>query len=162
MNLITENFNDFQVRILLIELKEWFVAKDIAELLEYKRTADAITQHCKKPIEWQKLKVGEEIEIKFHPQTKVILEPDVLLLISKSQNKSESEKYKIIKKLGLSKKFILHSRDEINFLYSLQEALSPFNLVVKTQFKVDKYFVDFYIPSKILSLNMMKIIILLI
>jgi prophage antirepressor-like protein len=86
MDLITENFNDFQVRILLIDNKEWFIAKDIAEILEYKKTANAIKVHCKKAIEWKDFnKVTDSMTFKLHPQTKLILEPDVWRLIIKSE-----------------------------------------------------------------------------
>jgi prophage antirepressor-like protein len=86
MNLITKNFNSFQVRILLIDGKDWFVAKDVAELLEYKKTANAIKVHCKKPVEWQEFdKVTNTVTFKLHPQTKLILEPDVWRLIIKSE-----------------------------------------------------------------------------
>jgi prophage antirepressor-like protein len=86
MDLITKNFNDFQVRILLIDNKEWFIAKDIAEILEYKKTANAIKVHCKKAIEWKDFnKVTDSMTFKLHPQTKLILEPDVWRLIIKSE-----------------------------------------------------------------------------
>jgi len=86
MNLITKNFNSFRVRILLIDGKEWFIAKDIAELLEYKKSANAIKTHCKKPTEWQEFnKVTESMTFRLHPQTKLILESDVWRLIIKSE-----------------------------------------------------------------------------
>ena len=46
MNLITKHFNKNNVRILLINGKELFVAKDIANLLGYIETAKAIRTHC--------------------------------------------------------------------------------------------------------------------
>ncbi|EJF06483.1 prophage antirepressor [Thiovulum sp. ES] len=48
MNLLTEHFNNSAIRILLINGKELFIAKDIASLLGYVETAKAIRTHCKK------------------------------------------------------------------------------------------------------------------
>jgi prophage antirepressor-like protein len=86
MQIITKSFNSSEVRIIVINGKEYFIAKDIASILQYKKTANAIKDHCKKPIEWQNLnKVIDSMTIKLHPQTKVILEPDVWRLIIKSE-----------------------------------------------------------------------------
>ena len=148
MELIKKNFNKFEVRIIVINDIEYFIAKDIATILEYKETAKAVRTHCKKVFVFGDFERVSKNIFQLDPQTRLIQENDVLLLISKSQNKSEKEKHEILKSLGLSKKIILNSRDEINFSYSLKEALAPFNLEVKIKFKVDKYIVDFYISSK--------------
>jgi len=39
MNLLTKHFNDFVIRIILIDNQEWFIAKDIADVLEYSETS---------------------------------------------------------------------------------------------------------------------------
>lgn len=44
-NLELFNFNENQVRIILIEAEPWFVAKDIADVLGYSNTTDAISRH---------------------------------------------------------------------------------------------------------------------
>jgi prophage antirepressor-like protein len=94
--IITKKFNELPIRIILINSKEYFVAKDIAELLEYKNTRKAVLAHCKKattlkeilksisslPLEREKLK---ENLTGFDIQTKFILEPDVWRLIIKSE-----------------------------------------------------------------------------
>jgi anti-repressor protein len=87
MKILSQSFNqDSKIRILLIDEKEFFVAKDIATLLGYKRSADAITQHCKKPVSFRDLEgVGESPTLKLDPQTKLILESDVWRLIIKSK-----------------------------------------------------------------------------
>lgn len=41
----TFNFESTQVRTMLVNNEPWFVGKDVAEILGYKRTADAIRQH---------------------------------------------------------------------------------------------------------------------
>ncbi|EJF06256.1 prophage antirepressor, partial [Thiovulum sp. ES] len=48
MQLIENHFNDFKVRIILMDGKEYFIAKDIAKILGYSDTDKAIRQHCKK------------------------------------------------------------------------------------------------------------------
>ena len=85
MEIITKEFQNSKVRIIVIQGKEWFVAKDVAELLQYKKTANAVKDHCKKPVEWKELKVIKSMTLlNFHPQTKFILESDVWRLIIKS------------------------------------------------------------------------------
>ncbi len=85
MNLIVKNFNTFSVRILLIDGKEWFVAKDIAEVLGYVETAKAVRTHCKKVVAFDKLNRVYEMDTpKLDPQTRLILEGDVWRLIIKS------------------------------------------------------------------------------
>jgi prophage antirepressor-like protein len=87
MNILSKNFTDnSNIRILLIDEKELFVAKDIALLLGYKRPADAIVQHCKKAVVFRNLKgIGETPTPKLDPQTKLIPESDVWRLIIKSK-----------------------------------------------------------------------------
>jgi prophage antirepressor-like protein len=105
MNLITKNFNDFEVRILLIDGKEYFIAKDIAELLEYSNPNEAITDHCKKatnlkeiltdskmlPLEKDVISRYRKLFGNSWQKTKLIQEPDVWRLIIKSK-KPEAEK----------------------------------------------------------------------
>jgi prophage antirepressor-like protein len=50
MNIIQKDFNGFNVRILLNSEKEYFIAKDIAELLKYERPAKAVSDHCKRVV----------------------------------------------------------------------------------------------------------------
>jgi anti-repressor protein len=87
MKILSQNFTeDSKIRILLIDEKEFFVAKDIATLLGYKRSADAISQHCKKPVSFRDLQgVGNSPTLKLDPQTKLIPESDVWRLIIKSK-----------------------------------------------------------------------------
>lgn len=74
------NFDtDTQIRTVSLEGKPWFVGKDVAEALGYKRTADAIRQHCKKAVA-----VGVGDLQTLDPQTKIIPEADVYRLIMKS------------------------------------------------------------------------------
>jgi hypothetical protein len=56
-----------------------FVAKDVASALGYVNTRDAIITHCKKGISAKESGIAT-----LHPQTQLILEPDVYRLIVKS------------------------------------------------------------------------------
>jgi prophage antirepressor-like protein len=86
MNILTNNFNNFQIRILLIDKKEYFVAKDIATLLGYIETAKAIRTHCKKVLIFGDLKGVSILDtLKLDPQTRLIPESDVWRLIIKSR-----------------------------------------------------------------------------
>lgn len=79
-----------EVRTVLIDDKPYFVANDIAKILEYKRPADAISSHCKGSVKCRVLTNGGNQNLK------VIPEGDVYRLIVKaatqSQNKSIQEK----------------------------------------------------------------------
>ena len=39
------NFNELQVRTVLIDDEPWFVGKDVAEILGYSNTKDALLKH---------------------------------------------------------------------------------------------------------------------
>ncbi|MGI0115220.1 BRO family protein [Zooshikella sp. RANM57] len=79
MNIIPFQFESTAVRVINKEGEPWFVAKDVADLLGYKRTADAVRTHCKG--------VGEiQTPINGVLQTvKIIHERDVYRLIMKSK-----------------------------------------------------------------------------
>jgi prophage antirepressor-like protein len=85
LDLLSLNFNNNSVRIILIDGKEWFVAKDMATILGYSNTRDAILKHTKNSIS-----LNDLVGVAFHdspldPQTKVIPEPDVWRLVIKSR-----------------------------------------------------------------------------
>lgn len=67
------------VRTLQINSKPYFVANDVARALGYRRTADAVTAHCKGSVKHRHLTEGGYQEIK------VIPESDVYRLIIKSK-----------------------------------------------------------------------------
>tara|TARA_R110001583_G_scaffold84850_2_gene222797 strand:+ start:136 stop:864 length:729 start_codon:yes stop_codon:yes gene_type:complete len=79
MNMTQFNFHSTQVRVIERQGEPWFVAKDVAVLLGYKRTADAIRTHCKG--------VGEiQTPINGTDQTvKIIPERDVYRLVMRSK-----------------------------------------------------------------------------
>jgi prophage antirepressor-like protein len=85
VEIITKELYSFNLRIILINGVEWFVAKDIAELLLYKRPADAVAQHCKNSIDFEIGKIPNANFSKKARLIKLIPEPDVWRLIIKSR-----------------------------------------------------------------------------
>ena len=47
MNEIVKVFNDCPVRIINLDGEQWFVGKDVCNLLGYRNDADAMNRHCK-------------------------------------------------------------------------------------------------------------------
>lgn len=87
-NITTFNNNLFgSVRTLNIDEKYYFVGKDIAEALGYKRPSDAIAQHCKHTV---KHRIVDNAG--FEQQMNIIPESDVYRLIIKSKL-PEAEKF---------------------------------------------------------------------
>ncbi len=133
-----------EVRIILIDGKEYFVANDVATILGYKRTADAITAHCKGSI-------SRIIDTNGGKQMcKLILQEDVLLLIVKSKLCTTDYKNNFIKWLqqeNLINNNILplSSRKEVEFLSKLDKILKQFKIKIKRQKRVGDYIVDAYI-----------------
>lgn len=81
------NFENNQVRILLVEGKPYFVANDIARTLGYSNPSKATNDHCKKSLKtWGNDSLGRQQEFK------VIPESDVYRLVFRSKL-PESEKF---------------------------------------------------------------------
>lgn len=68
-----------KIRTALINDKPYFCANDVAKALGYKRTADAVSSHCKGSVKYRYLTNGGEQETKFIP------EGDVYRLITHSK-----------------------------------------------------------------------------
>jgi len=145
LNILTQQFQNKQIRILVIDGIEWFIAKDIATLLGYKETAKAIRTHCKKVLPFSSFKRGNEL-FSLDPQTRLIPESDVSMLIQKSRTVTETFKSDLINFLNLKDKFVFSSK-EIEFFSALQTVLKPMNIELETQFNVLDYRIDGYIKE---------------
>lgn len=136
------------VRMVEINGKAYAVGKDIATILGYKNTNDAISKHCKGVVKLNEFKING-IPIALIPQN------DIIRLIQVSKVKSEEEKSKIkqwfIDKELIDDSFVIESRKEINFLDQLERSLEPFEIVGERQHLVQSdencYKIDYYIPS---------------
>ena len=135
------------IRRMEVNGKPYVVASDVAKILGYKNPSKATNDHCKK----SKMKVGTDSL--GHRQTfKVIPESDIYRLIQCCKTKSEQFRESFINNLIseglLSDNYkILISRDEIEFLDQLEEALKPFNIKGIRQYHVLNYRIDYYISS---------------
>jgi very-short-patch-repair endonuclease len=155
-NLPKELNSDKNIRIIMEDSKPWFVTKDIAEILEYKRTRDTISQHCKNAVALGEFKGSGEALLNLYPQTKLIPKSDVLTLISKSRKLSGEKKEELIKALGLNTNtIVLQSHKETEFSEMFIDALNGFNpdLQIITQFSVLDYRLDFYLPEVHLAIE---------
>lgn len=97
MNLINYSFSGFEVRVLVLNSQQYFVARDVAELLGYKDTRKSIADNC--PTRKSLKEILEESgtkkdgKAKINIKTNLIKEEDVWALIMKSQ-KPNAKKFK--------------------------------------------------------------------
>jgi len=92
-NIISKNFHNKPVRIILTNGQELFFAKDIANILGYSNSRKAILDHCKNSSSFQEiLESNDSLPLDLQPilgnswkQTKLIQEPDIWRLIIKSK-----------------------------------------------------------------------------
>lgn len=78
-NITPFNFNGSSIRTINKNSEPWFVAKDVAELLNYSRSRDAIKQHCKGAV-FHRLPSNSGIQ-----EMQIIPERDVYRLIMRSK-----------------------------------------------------------------------------
>jgi len=82
----TFDFNSNPVRITIVSNNiVLFVAKDVAETLGYKRSSDAIKQHCKKAQSLSAMAYGDLQGLGLHPSLLLIPESDVYRLVMRSK-----------------------------------------------------------------------------
>lgn len=92
-SIINQAFENSAVRIVMQDGDPWFIAKDVAEALGYKDTADAIRKHCKRArlIDLRDAEGAAKrrgIISAGNPNAKTIPESDVYRLIMRSRLKS--------------------------------------------------------------------------
>ena len=87
MDILSFNFNKSKIRTILDKYHNiWFIGKDVAELLRYKRPSDAVTQHCKNVFSQNEFhKLHGDLPHSLDSRLKLIPESDVWRLIIKSQ-----------------------------------------------------------------------------
>ena len=81
------NFVSQSIRVVMIDDTPWFVAKDVAEALGYKRPNDAINQHCKGAAFYRPLATPGGTQ-----EFRLISEPNVYRLVAGS-NLPQAEKF---------------------------------------------------------------------
>lgn len=133
------------VRFVIINHKEYAVAKDVAKALGYSNHRDAIARHCKENVKGYIESNGG------YQYTSLINDNDINLLIQSAKTRSADYKEEfrqwLIKENILTDKSVIFSRKEIEFLDKLEEKLKCFNLECIRQYKVLNYKVDLYIKN---------------
>ncbi|MDR0722758.1 MAG: Bro-N domain-containing protein, partial [Treponema sp.] len=74
------NFENHDVRVVMIDGQEWWVGKDVVESLGFKDTVNAIKQHCKGVVKHHPLQTGGGKQ-----EVRIISEGDVFRLIVNSR-----------------------------------------------------------------------------
>jgi prophage antirepressor-like protein len=85
--IIPFTFESSEIRVVDVNGEPWFVAKDVAVMLGYANTVDAIGRHCKRaqPIENIIKNIGGRETLPLQNQTLMIPEGDVNRLINRSK-----------------------------------------------------------------------------
>jgi len=76
-------FESSEIRVIDVNGEPWFVARDVAAVLGYADTADAVQRHCKKAQRIDSIRVG--VSPTLQNQTLIIPESDVNRLIFRSK-----------------------------------------------------------------------------
>ena len=135
-----------KVRVVNIDGEGWLAGKDVAELLGYKNTRDALSKHVD---EEDKMLVSV-YDGKQNRNMVIVNESGLYQLIAKSKTitkKQKEDSINFFKKFGMLNDVTLHSRKEIEFIDKLERALLAFNVTGKKQHNILDYKIDYYIPS---------------
>ena len=132
--------------------KYYFPATSVATVLGYKNPQKAIRDHCKdNGVTWRSVATIRGVQKK-----KFISEDNVVTLINGSKLITTKEKERLLASLYTStgnKLTVVNSRDEVEFYHALRTVLKQIGLTVESQYKVDKYYVDIYIPELNLAIE---------
>ena len=135
-----------KVRVVNIDGEGWLAGKDVAELLGYKNTRDALSKHVD---EEDKMLVSV-YDGKQNRNMVIVNESGLYQLIAKSKTitkKQKEDSINFFKKFGMLNDVTLHSRKEIEFIDKLERALLAFDVTGKKQHNILDYKIDYYIPS---------------
>lgn len=159
MNLKGKRFEnsrlDMEIFVYEIDGKEWFIGKDIAELLGYSENSKPLRkwgtngaivwEENKKKMYVKTVEIDSNIRV-INNNLSFITKDGVLQLISNSEKLTQQQKHEWYTMFGVTN--IFTSRKEIEFGSMLEEALEELELKIVPQYNVDnKYRIDFYIPQ---------------
>lgn len=148
IQLFTNEELDMKVRVVEINGEPWLVGKDVAEVLGYKNTRDALSRH----VDDEDKSIATIYGDVGNPNKVIINERGVLSLLQRSRLRN-TQKQELLRSLNLKEKIVLTSRKEIEFIDQLEETLKPFNLIGIRQYKINSYRIDYYIPSLNLAIE---------
>jgi very-short-patch-repair endonuclease len=135
------NYGSKEIRIIMKDGEPWWVARDVCEVLGIVNNRDALSRLDEDEKNTVIINGGN----KGNPNMSIINEFGLKRLLSRS-HKPESKK--LAKKLGL----ILVTTKEQDTLETIINSLQDI-IEYKTQFQIDKYRIDLYIPSLNLAIE---------
>lgn len=147
----TEMFGEVQTDIYENEYHEMFMtARQLGECLGYSDPMRNINKLVQRNNYLKDKKFSSIYKIKAmngkSQQARLFNKYGICEIISLSNsNISENKKRELINKVCPNYQYI-HSRKEIEFEEKLKEFLQPFSLTGYTQYQLDEYRIDFYIP----------------
>ena len=148
----TEMFGEVQTDIYENEYHEMFMtARQLGECLGYSEPTIAINKLISRNPYIKDKKFSSIYKIEAmngkSQQVRLFNKLGICEIISLSNsNISKNKKRELINKICPSYQYI-HSRKEIEFEEKLKEFLQPFRLAGYTQYQLDGYRIDFYIPA---------------
>lgn len=135
MNKIQEFFSEQfgMVRTVDVNGKIYFVGIDIAKALGYSNASKAISTHCKKAFKLRLLCNTHKGKARITQNFLCINTTDLFVFIEKSKKSNTKKKENFIRwlsevKLIDEKKFILESREEVEFFEKLEKRMKLFDL----------------------------------
>ena len=135
------------VRTVLIDGEPWFAGRDVAVILGYSNTPDALSKHVdvedKTVVKLSDIQEGLPDHKKGSKIT-IVNKRGLSNLICKSEKLSKKDKDYFIKIFDI--KNIFYSRKEIEFKDDFFDFFKSIGLNVIHQYTVGKYRVDFYVP----------------
>ena len=135
MNKIHEFFSEQfgTVRTVNVNGQVYFVGIDIAKALGYSNAAKAVSTHCNNPIKLRLLCNTHKGKARITQNFLCINIADLFVIIEKSKKSNIEKKENFIRWLSEvelidGKKFILESREEVEFFEKLEKRIELFNL----------------------------------
>jgi len=128
------------------ESEPYFIAKEIANILEYSQT-NAMLKRLDND-EKANHPVWHDKTNQKRTQT-IINKKGILRAIQFTRKITECKKHLLLNKIFPNEKnIILSSTKESEFFHILEKTLEPFNIYGKKQYTIDNYRIDFYIEDK--------------
>lgn len=144
---VFENPEFGKVRTVVINNEPWFVGNDVAKALGYADPKDAVRRFVdeedKMVVRLSDIQEGLPDYMKASKIT-IISKRGISNLIFKSRKLSMNRKNYLAKMFNISISYF--SRKEIEFKDELLDFFGAIGLSFESQYKVGKYYVDFYIP----------------
>lgn len=132
------------IRTVLIDGEKWYVSKDVANILGYKNTRDALNMHVE-PEDKDKYK----LQTNGGKQTvKIVDKKGVEQLITKSRMPNALS---VAKKFDINVNHILNTRKEQDSIHAILKTCKGENMV--TQYRVGTYRIDLYFPDYKLAIE---------